>query len=77
MGTMIRVGAKFGARTTPLEGSLNSLYCATSPTAPIRGQGRYFLPVANIDNKVDGWLEDSAMNERLWKQSEEVMMRYQ
>lgn len=58
---------------TPLEGALNSLYCATSPSAPEKGQGGYFTPVGKLDSKADAF--DSEENGKLWRHSEAVLER--
>ncbi|KAJ4854771.1 short chain dehydrogenase domain-containing protein [Trichoderma breve] len=50
MGKVVRVAMKLGAGDTPLHGALNSLYCATSPSAPVQGQGRFFVPVGKPDS---------------------------
>lgn len=58
--------------TSPIEGARNSLYCATSPEAPQKGAGRYFVPVGKLQPKVDKWLDDREGNAALWKFSEAV-----
>lgn len=70
MGAIMRVTMKITAHTTPLEGALTSLYCATSPEAPAKGQGRYWLPVTQTTTKADKWLGDREGNKRLWEWSE-------
>lgn len=72
---MMRVGMKF-RRTTALEGSYNSLFCATSQQAFQEGQGRYYVPVGKMDSKADPWMADREGNKRLWEASEAVLQRY-
>ncbi|KAH7134171.1 hypothetical protein EDB81DRAFT_657922 [Dactylonectria macrodidyma] len=73
VGTVMRTVMKYTNRTTALEGALNSLFCATSPLAPERGQGKYFAPVGKYNPKADKWLNDRETNARLWQQSEMIM----
>jgi len=61
--------------TTPLEGSLNTLFCATSPLAAERGKGAYFTPVGKVDAKAKRFLEDSEGNGQLWRYTEAVVER--
>ena len=75
LGSVVRVAMKVAARSTPLEGALNSLFCATSPLAPTRGQGKYFVPVGKVDSKADKWIQDREMNAKLWEWSEDLMRR--
>lgn len=70
LGSLVRVAMKVAAHSTPLEGALNSLYCATNPLAPALGQGRFFVPVGKLDGRTDGWLGDRKLNAELWNQSE-------
>lgn len=75
IGTVVRAVMKVTARSTPLEGAYNSLFCATSPLAPARGQGRFFAPVGKLESKADGWLNDAETNRRLWEWGEEQLKR--
>lgn len=61
------------ANVPPIKAALNSLYLATSPDAPEKGQGRYFAPVGKVDNRADEWLLDAAGNAALWRHGEEVL----
>ncbi|KAF5023478.1 hypothetical protein F66182_4478 [Fusarium sp. NRRL 66182] len=65
LGAMSRLAFKVGPSSTPLEGSMNSLYCATSPKA-FQSAGRYHVPVAKVDDKADKWLEDPQAVDKLW-----------
>lgn len=69
MGSLIRMTMKMTPSASALSGSLNSLFCATSPRAPVVGQGRYFVPVAKLDSVADAWLNDVETNARLWEES--------
>lgn len=72
-GRVQQVAMKITPTVSPLEGSYNSLYCATSPDAPARGAGRYFVPVCKLEHKNDHWLDDRQGNAELWSWSENVM----
>ena len=60
---------KITPTVTPLEGSLTSLYAATSLEAPGKAQGRFILPVGKVSKSVDKWLEDWRGNGELWEWS--------
>lgn len=75
MGRLMRVGMSIASKTTPLEGSYNTLYCATSPSAPAAGEGMYFTPVGKRDDKVMHWLNEREINTRLWQLGENAMAR--
>lgn len=75
LGCVVRTITKVAARSTPLEGALNSLFCATSPKAPALGKGHYFAPVGKVDGQANHWIEDSETNEKLWRQSEDLLRR--
>lgn len=75
IGKVVRVAMKLGASDTPLHGALNSLYCATSPSAPVQGQGKYFIPVAKLDARADKWIRDREGNARLWELGESQLKR--
>jgi hypothetical protein len=60
---------KLTPTVTPLEGSLTSLYAATSPEAPGKAQGKFILPVGKVSKSVDRWLEDWKGNAELWEWS--------
>ncbi|KAI3172904.1 hypothetical protein DTO046C5_3251 [Penicillium roqueforti] len=75
IGSVVRTLMKFAAGSTPLEGALNSLFCATSPKAPIMGQGQYFVPVGKLDSRAANWINDSKTNKKLWQQSEDLIKR--
>ncbi|KAK0761492.1 hypothetical protein N5P37_006444 [Trichoderma harzianum] len=77
MGKVVRVAMKLGAGDTPLHGALNSLYCATSPSAPVQGQGRFFVPVGKPDSRADKWIKDREGNSRLWELGESQLKRLQ
>ena len=70
VGTVVRVAMKLAARGTALEGALNSLFCATSPIAPTKGQGKFFLPVGKLGSAAEKWTNDNKTNAELWQQSE-------
>lgn len=55
----------FGPTFTTVDGSRNSLYCATSPKAATQG-GCYFVPFGKLDHKADKWLNDPDCVKRLW-----------
>lgn len=57
------------------EGARNSLFCATSPEAPWKGQGRFFSPVGKMENHHEKWLIDSEGNKQLWEHSEAAMRK--
>lgn len=57
------------------DGALNSLYCATSPEAPNKGQGKYFQPVGKMENKHEKWINDREGNKQLWEHSEAAMRK--
>lgn len=77
MGKVVRVAMKLGAGDTPLHGALNSLYCATSPSAPVQGQGRFFVPVGKPEPRADKWIRDREGNSRLWELGESQLKRLQ
>lgn len=66
---------KITPTVTPLEGSLTSLFAATSPDAPSKAQGRFILPVGKVGKSVDKWLEDRQGNRELWEWSERAVGR--
>ena len=57
------------------QGALTSLYCATSPEAPTKGQGKYFKPIAKMENSHGKWLNDRDGNKQLWEHSEAAMRK--
>ncbi|KAF4457201.1 hypothetical protein F53441_765 [Fusarium austroafricanum] len=65
LGTMSRVAFKIGPSMTPLEGSMNSLFCATSDKV-YENAGRYYVPVNKLDPKADKWLNDPQAVNKLW-----------
>ncbi|CAI6086781.1 unnamed protein product [Clonostachys chloroleuca] len=67
VGKTMRTVMKYTASMTPLEGAINSLFLATSPLAPERGQGKFFIPVTKVNPKADDWLNDRETNARLWE----------
>lgn len=75
IGKVVRVAMKFAARDTPLDGALNSLFCATSSSAPGRGQGKFFSPVGKLDSRADKWLSDGKGNAQLWQLGEDRLKR--
>jgi hypothetical protein len=77
VGRIMRVGMSIAVKTTPLEGSYNSLFCATSPTAPAAGEGCYFTPVGKREDSRQAleWLGDRETNTRLWQLGENAMAR--
>jgi hypothetical protein len=77
VGRIMRVGMSIAVKTTPLEGSYNSLFCATSPTAPAAGEGCYFKPVGQREDSRQAleWLGDRETNTRLWQLGENAMAR--
>lgn len=68
-GTLLQFSMKITPTVTPLEGSLTSLYAATSLEAPGKAQGRFILPVGKVSKSVDKWLEDWRGNGELWEWS--------
>ncbi|KAH7235040.1 uncharacterized protein BKA55DRAFT_708999, partial [Fusarium redolens] len=64
-GAMTRVAMKVGPTSTPLEGSMNSLFCATSSQA-YEHAGRYYVPVQKLDDKANKWLDDPQAVGKLW-----------
>jgi hypothetical protein len=70
MGSLTKNVVRMASRTTLLEGSLNSLFCATSPLAPERGQGLYFEPVGQVKSKGKRFTDDKEVNLKLWDVSE-------
>ncbi|KAH7311432.1 hypothetical protein B0I35DRAFT_438069 [Stachybotrys elegans] len=70
LGFIVRNLLKVVARTTPLQGSYNSLFAATSPAAPAHAQGKFLMPVAKIDSRASTWLEEDKDNADLWEKSE-------
>lgn len=75
LGTLLQFSMKITPTVTPLEGSLTSLYAATSPEAPGKAQGRFILPVGKVSKSVDKWLEDRQGNWELWDWSERAVAR--
>ena len=75
VGSVVRVVMKLAARGTALEGALNSLFCATSPIAPTKGQGKFFVPVGKVGPAADKYINDSKTNAELWQQSESQSAR--
>jgi hypothetical protein len=75
LGAIVRFAVKFGPGDTPLHAALNSLFCATSPKAPARGQGKYFTPVGKLSPRADKWINDTEGNARLWQLGEEQLKR--
>ncbi|KAF4495051.1 reductase [Fusarium agapanthi] len=64
-GAMTRVAMKVGPTSTPLEGSMNSLFCATTSQA-YEHAGRYYVPVQKLDDRANKWLDDPQAVGRLW-----------
>jgi hypothetical protein len=77
LGTLMQLSLKIMPTVTPLEGSLNSLFAATSPEAPRRAQGKFLLPVGKISKSVDKWLDDRKGNVDLWEHSERAIAQLQ
>lgn len=73
LGTVLQFTMKITPTVTPLEGSLTSLYAATSSEAPAKAQGKFILPVGKISKSVDKWLEDRTGNWELWEHSERAV----
>lgn len=73
LGTLLQFSMKITPTVTPLEGSLTSLYAATSSEAPEKAQGKFILPVGKVSKSVDKWLEDRTGNWELWKHSERAV----
>ncbi|KAF4335898.1 reductase [Fusarium beomiforme] len=65
-GAMTRMAMKVGPTSTPLEGSMNSLFCATSSQA-YEHAGRYYIPVQKLDDKANKWLDDPSAVNKLWE----------
>ncbi|KAH8803625.1 hypothetical protein F5884DRAFT_756894 [Xylogone sp. PMI_703] len=75
IGKIVRAATKLGAAGSPLEGAMNSLYCATSPQAPSVAAGKFIVPVCKVDSKADKWTNDYEGNRRLWELGEEQQKR--
>jgi hypothetical protein len=75
LGTLMQFSMKITPTVTALEGSLTSLYAATSPEAPGKAQGKFILPVGKVSKSVDKWLEDWKGNGELWEWSERAVGR--
>ncbi|KPM42528.1 hypothetical protein AK830_g4061 [Neonectria ditissima] len=73
IGSVVRVAMKLAARDSPLHGALNSLYCATSSSAPSQGQGMFFTPVGKLDSRADKWISDRKGNAQLWQLGEDQL----
>ncbi|KFA50693.1 hypothetical protein S40293_04875 [Stachybotrys chartarum IBT 40293] len=69
IGKVTRVLSRFSG-VTPLQGALNSLYAATSPSAPKTGAGNFYMPVGKLDQRSDKWRADAKGNAELWDQTE-------
>ncbi|KAK5171855.1 uncharacterized protein LTR77_003491 [Saxophila tyrrhenica] len=69
IGKVSQLSVALLAKTTPLEGSYNTLFCATSSEAP-KFQGSYFEPVGKRSPKAETWLNEKDDNARLWNYSE-------
>ena len=74
MGKTVRFMMNVGPTSTPLEGSLNSLYCATTSQA-LKDQGNFLLPVGKPETKAEKWLNDLEGNAKLWRLGEGQMAR--
>lgn len=72
-GSFMQLTMKITPTVTPQEGALNSLYAATSPDAPAKGQGRFFVPVGKLQKSVDKWIDDREGNAKLWEHSERAI----
>ncbi|OBS25132.1 hypothetical protein FPOA_05667 [Fusarium poae] len=65
LGAMSRMMFKVGPSSTPLEGAMNSLFCATSPKV-YEHAGRYYVPVQKLDDRANKWLDDAQAVNKLW-----------
>lgn len=57
---------KILSRTTPLEGSYNTLFAATSQEA-VTDAGNFFMPVGQLEAKAASFITDTAGNDALWE----------
>ncbi|KAH7325680.1 hypothetical protein B0I35DRAFT_405040 [Stachybotrys elegans] len=69
MGKIIRLAIRLSP-TTHLQAAYNSLWCATTPAAA-KQAGKFFMPVAKHDARVEAWLKDSKGNAELYDATEE------
>ncbi|KAJ4127685.1 hypothetical protein NW768_007956 [Fusarium equiseti] len=65
LGAVSRMAFKVAPTSTPLEGAMNSLFCATSERA-YKNPGRYFVPVQKLDDRANKWLDDAQAVNKLW-----------
>ncbi|KAL0931527.1 retinol dehydrogenase [Colletotrichum truncatum] len=76
MGSVMRTVMKVTNSTTPLQGSYNSLFAATSPNAPAL-QGKFLTPVAKVEKRAEAsWLTQKEVNSDLWNKTEELARRF-
>ncbi|KEY70834.1 hypothetical protein S7711_08533 [Stachybotrys chartarum IBT 7711] len=76
LGFVIRNMAKIVSRTTPLQGSYNSLFAATSPSAASL-QGKFLLPVGIVEKRSESsWLTEKTVNADLWNKTEELAKKF-
>lgn len=78
LGNVTRVLVNVAASHTPLTGSLTSLYLATSPQAPVDGQGKYFEPIAKLSKAelARTWAAEKDVNRRLYEETEQLIQKY-
>ena len=55
------------------DGATSTLFCATSDKAPVNS-GAYFAPFGKVDKRPEKWTEDAEIVDRLWVESERMLM---
>jgi hypothetical protein len=73
-GTVLRPLVRLFSRTTPLEGSYNTLFAATSAEA-ITNAGGFFMPVGQLEKKQRPLFEDRKGNDELWELGNDQMRK--
>lgn len=74
-GAMTRVAMKVGPTSTPLEGSMNYLFCATTSQA-YGHAGRYYVPIQKLDDRANKWLDDPQAVGKLWDLANKQMKEH-
>jgi NAD(P)-dependent dehydrogenase (short-subunit alcohol dehydrogenase family) len=76
LGTAVRFMVKYVARTTPLQGSYNSLFAATSPNA-VANQGKFMTPVGVVEKRSEtSWCTEKQVNADLYNKTDELAQRF-
>jgi NAD(P)-dependent dehydrogenase (short-subunit alcohol dehydrogenase family) len=74
LGSILRFGSRF-VSLTAFQGSLTTLYCATSPDIPNNGwNGQYFTCIALLDTPSKAALNEEAAI-ALWEESEQLLKK--